>query len=183
MTKVYPGMLCQNSEIFVSGSQVNVISNGTVKPFAEISFPHYQLLKETAQSDEKIMRELERMCPGSEFHQIEKFAMCRFGGIDFHPDIQDNRLTDGDHWDCPLKGSCSGEGVVCKSVRYNGQALSRVKIDLIKLLATDKTNQTIALELDIPEGTMHLLKKDLYKIFTVQTKQELALKAHYINLI
>jgi DNA-binding NarL/FixJ family response regulator len=182
-SKLYPGMRCNSAEIFVDDDSVQVISNGSVKPFAEISFPHYQLLKEAVYADPEVLNELIKMHPTSEAAQIEQFAKCRFGGIDFYPDIKDNQLSDGDYWDCPLKGICAAEGIICRSVKYNGHSLSKIQISLIKLLVTGMTNATIALMLEIAEGTMHLLKKELYRIFDVQTKQELALKAQQINLI
>ncbi len=182
-TKLYPGMMCAASEIFVTDGSVQVISGGTIKPFAQISFPHYQLLREAIVSNREIAEQLQIMHPDSEYQQVEKFAKCNFGGIDFTADIVDNKLGEGDYWDCPLKGSCSGEGIICKSVTYNGKSLSKVQINLVKLLVTGMTNAAIASACDIAEGTMHLLKKELYQIFDVQTKQELALKAQQINLI
>lgn len=182
-SKIYQGMLNNNAEFFRDGDDLMVISNGSIKPFEQISFPHYQLFLEEINSDPQLKSELQKMHPNSEFNQVKQMAGCRFGGIDFDADIKGNTLSRGDYWDCPKRGSCSGEGIICSQVKYNGSILSKRHIDLIKLLVTNATNQTIALTLSIPEGTMHLLKKELYAIFNVQTKQELALKAHHINLI
>jgi len=182
-TKIYQGMLNNNAEFFKDGDELMVISNGSIKPFEQISFPHYQLFIEEINANPELKKELQKMHPDSEFKRVKQLANCRFGGIDYDADIKDNKLSRGDYWDCPLRGFCSGEGIVCSHVKYNGSILSKRHIDLVKLLVTNATNQTIALTLSIPEGTMHLLKKELYAIFNVQTKQELALKAQHINLI
>lgn len=182
--RVYPGMLCRGIEIFKSENGTKVISSGTVMPFHDIPTPVYQMFKEGMLQDKEAYSILKEWHPNSELKQVEKFSECRFGGLDFTPDIIDNQLQDGEYHDCPFRGNCKGEGVVCKALKYKGNVLTSQDIELIRLLTTSDTNEVIAEKLQVSLGQYHKIKKDLYeRLGNIQTKQEVALIAMDLNLI
>ncbi|NRB58304.1 MAG: hypothetical protein HRU50_00010 [Winogradskyella sp.] len=183
-TRLYPGMVCKGIEIFKSDEGVKVISSGTVMKFHDIPSPIYQILRESMTQDKAALEILKEWYPNSELCQLEKFTECRFGGLDFTPDIIDNKLQDGEWHDCPFRGKCKGEGIVCKSLKFNGNILTNQDISLLRLLSTNDTNEVIALKLDISFGQFHKVKKALYaKLGNIQTKQEATLIAMNLNLI
>ena len=127
---------------------------------------------------------LKEWYPESELKQVEKFSECRFGGLDFTPDIIGNQLQEGEYHDCPFRGKCKGEGIVCKALKYKGNVLTVEDIELIRLLSTSDTNEVIAEKLNISLGQYHKIKKDLYaRLGNIQTKQEATLIATELNLI
>lgn len=182
--QVYPGMLCQGIEIFKTDEGTKVISSGTVMQFHDIPSPIYQVLKENMIADQQAHAVLKQWYPESELKQLEKFSECRFGGLDFTPDIIDNKLQDGEYHDCPFRNNCKGNGIVCKSLKYKGEALSNQDIELLRLLSTNATNEAIAEDINISFGQFHKVKKELYtKLGHIQTKQEATLIAVSLNLI
>ncbi len=171
--KLLPGMGCDGIEFFVLGNEVKALQNGRLIQFTELSFPVIQILREKIKADKQAHLALHDMQPDSEMKRVEQFAKCRFGGLDFQADIKNGTLQDGEYWPCPLRGHCPHEGVLCKMPKINQVRLTESDVQLVQLLSGNKTNDVIALELDIPLGTFHLQKKKLYEKFGVQTKQEL----------
>lgn len=183
-SRLFPGMTCSGVEFFKSNNGVKVISSGTVKAFKELPTPIYELLKEAMHKESGAYELLSEWYPDSELCKLEKFTECRFGGLDYTADIVNNQLQDGEYHDCPFRGQCKGEGVLCKSLKYNGHVLSNQDIMLLQLLATNETNDVIAEKITTSLGQFHKVKKALYvKLGGIQTKQEAALIANDLNVI
>lgn len=176
-------MLCSATEFLVMNDEVKFLKNGNLLPFTELSLETISILSDAINTDNKVMVALLEMHPQSETKRIEQFAKCRFGGLDFQGDIIDGQLQEGEYWECPNRGNCQAEGTLCKLPKYNGKRLKLIQIELIKLLCTDATNEAIAYLLELPMGTFHKLKKELYKMLNVQTKQEIVIIAFTLNLI
>lgn len=186
MTEVrtYPGMITPEIEMFVVENELKVIQNGKVSSFVDLPYPVFQILREAVAADPEAQRHLKMMHPGSEYRRIEQFAMCRFGGLDFKGDISEaGELQDGEYWDCPMRGKCQSEGILCKLPVIEGHRLTSEEIKLIKLSTTDKTNEAIADELGLPMGTFHKNKKTIYDNFKIATKQCLTKLALSLNII
>lgn len=177
-------MNCGALEFFVVEHEtVKAIQGGSVLDFSQLPYWAMRLLKEAVDKDPAAKAELLKMHPDSEYKQLEQMARCRFGGLDFHADIQNGVLQDGEYWDCPKRGLCTGEGKICKCIKFNGQELSGQEVKLMRCLTTDMTNEVIASELLLPMGTFHLVKKKLYQKLGVATKQELTIIAYRLNII
>lgn len=181
--RVYPGILDYDYEIFQTDQGLKVLHNGTTIDFKNIPMALYQLLKEEMEKEEDVIKLLQAWFPDSEFNRLKKFASCRFGGLDFTPDISNDSVQHGEYWDCPMRGKCEGEGKVCKFIKLNDTYLELIDIRIMKLVATNYTNEVIAEELEVSFGQLHKLKKILYAKLGVQTKQEVTLKAVSLNLI
>lgn len=182
-TNVYPGILDNSIEFFTSDAGVNFIQSRRVKPLHELSYAVIEKIKNVINNDVEAKEELESVHPNSEWQQIEMFVKCRYGGLDFTPDVIDGEFNCGDYWDCPLRGSCASEGKICKVPTYNSERLSFEEVKLIKLLTTNMTNESISFEMNLPLGSFHLMKKKLYEKLQIQTKQELTIIAIRLNLI
>lgn len=182
----YPGMTDSGLEFFVvdaNHQDVKVIHAQSVYAFEDLSFPIVQMLKEEVQKDPEVQRHLQAMQPDSEIAQLKQFVACRFGGLDRVADIADGKLAQGDYWNCPLRGSCKSEGILCKSLKWNDVELTPEDIKLIQLTTTTMTNEVIAEQMNLPLGSLHKLKQFLYQKLEVQTKQEVAIVAMFLNLI
>lgn len=180
---MYPGMLCSSTEFFVSENETKIIQSGKVLPFCDISLGTLQLLQETIDADPAVVLELHDMHPDSNMKRVEQFARCRFGGLDFEGDIRDGKLQDGEYWSCPNRGTCKSEGILCKLPSYNDQRLTKQEVLLLQLTSTNKTNEVIAEELNLPMGSFHKAKKFLYGKLNIQTKQEGVVVSFLLNLI
>lgn len=183
MSSIYPGLVCDGLEIFTRKNQTKFIKDGIVKDLEELPFPIIQTIQAEIANNKKLARELNYHHPGDEWKQIEMFCKCRYGGLDFKADITNNKLNDGDYWDCPLRGNCRSEGIICHNPKYNGYTLTTIEIKLIQLLSTNATNDSISDSLSLPLGSFHLIKKRLYEKLKIQTKQELTKIAFRLNLI
>lgn len=179
----FPGMGDSSIEFFISEKETKVIQHGQVLSFSEIPFATLKMLETTIQEDLTINLELHDMHPTSKLKRIEQFARCRFGGLDFVGDIIDGKLQEGEYHDCPKRGNCSSEGILCKLPSYNGQKLSSQDIQLMQLLTTTDTNDVIAEKMSLPMGSFHKAHRLLYEKLGVQTKQEVTKIAYLLNLI
>lgn len=182
--RVLPGMLCKSIEFFTNSGDVNVIMNGGVLSFNELPTPIYQLLKEEMLRNTDAYEILKEWHPESEMRQLETFAHCRYGDLDNDGDLKDMVFNTPEFWDCPLRGSCKGEGIVCALPNYKGNPLCGKEVTLLRCITTSMTNEAIADALAVPLGTFHNLKQKLYvKLGDIQTKQEATIIALELNLI
>lgn len=183
-TRMYPGLRDSGIEFFNDEqNKVKVFSQGKLTDFYDVTFATLIILREALAQENDVDTILKEWFPGSEMKRMEKFASCRFGGLDFKPDIKDMKLQMGEYWPCPLRGVCKGEGIVCQTLIYNDHEITPSEIKLIKLLATNLTNEALADKMHMPMGTFNFFKKELYKKLNVQTKQEAALIAVELNLL
>ena len=97
--------------------------------------------------------------------------------------IENNKLKDGDYFECPKRATCKFNGVLCQAPKHKGNSLTEIEIKLMKLTSTVQTNETIAINLELALGSFHKLKQALYEKLGVQTKQEVALIAKSLNII
>ena len=184
MQKLIPGLLDNTIEFFNFEDDVKFISDGKLKSFTEAPASVIIMLKEAIDKKPEAKAILMDWHPESEFNQLKQFASCKFGGIDYSADIKNGELQEGEYWQCPKAGSCQGEGLICTSPIYNGHVLTKTEIQLIRLSTTEKTNEAIADELNLPLGTFHKYKHQLYeKLGFIQTKQCLTKIAYNLNII
>lgn len=179
----YPGMLNTDIEFFNSGEATYFMTEGSVRPFNEITTELFQLLENEINKDFEIQDYLQTKFPNNPLRQLEEFTKCRFGGLDFSADIDHaGKIQKGEYWDCPLRGNCKGEGKLCKHIKFNNHIINSDEIKLIQLLITGITNKNISEKLEIPFGTIHYKKQRLYEKLEITTKQELTLFAVRFNL-
>lgn len=182
--KIYPGMLGENSvEFFNHHGQIKAIQSGTIYNFTDLPLETIKKLKKAINADKVLKMELKKWHPFSELKQIEQFVKCRFGGLDFTADIKDGELQDGEYWDCPFRGKCASEGVLCKLPMHDNKRLTNTDVKLFQLTASDDTNEVIAEKLEMPLGSFHKYKEAWYKRLGVRTKQEFVLVGRLFNLI
>lgn len=183
--QLLPGMTDTGTEFFTDqNGKIRAITNGQIINFENISPYLYRKVNEVMHADRQALQILKQWFPHSETEQLKKFVSCRFGGLDYRADFdKDNAPQCGEYVECHLRGNCIGEGIVCKSVQANGKELNLQEIQLLRLISTPKTNESISDMLGIPLGTFHKIKKNLYRKLAIQTKQEALSFAYRLGLL
>lgn len=181
--QAFPGMLDQSTEFFVYEDKLKVIQHGNIKDLSDLPLQTIEILKQEMKADKEVNLALHDLHPTSKFKRIEQFITCRFGGLDFNSDVQDGKLQDGEYWECPKRGSCPHEGVLCKLPVVNNERLTKTDVQLMQLSSSEITNDVMAETIGMPFGTLHQAKKQLYKKLGVQTKQRCAIIANKLGII
>ena len=182
-SNLFPGMGCNATEFMLINDEVKFLNNGRILPFCELSSETLAVLEQAINDDVQVKLELHDWFPNSKMKRIEKFAKCRFGGLDFLADILNGKLQEGEYWECPNRGNCASEGILCKMPKVNNQRLTKPEVEMIQMLCTDATNEYIVYELQLTMGSFHKFKQNLYQKLQVQTKQEIVRIAFELNLI
>lgn len=182
-SRIYPGLNCNSVEFFIADDQLKAFSQGRMQNFSDLPFSILLILRDALKAEPETVKILKEWHPESEMKRLETFVKCRFGGLDFEADIKNMELQEGEYWDCPLRGHCKGEGVLCKNPKYNGQEILPKDIFTLRQLATSITNEGLAEKLNLPMGTFHAYKKELYKKFNIQTKPEAVALLAGLNLL
>ncbi len=140
-------------------------------------------MKEAIDKEPITFQILNEWYPQSELKRLVQFGSCRFGGLDFHPDVIGFKLQEGEYTECAAREFCPGSGILCHMPKYNGVSLEFLEIKILQALATNDTNENIASKLSMALGSFHLAKKKLYEKLSIQTKQEAAMISRDLNLI
>lgn len=183
LKNMLPGLTDNATEFFVENDQIKVIQSGTIIPFSELSFETLSIIEVEMYKDNDVLIALFDLHPLNKFKRIEQFVQCRLGGLDFEADIKDGILQDGEYWECPKRGNCPHEGILCKLPVVNGKRLTNTEVKILQFSATEMKNEVIAEELNLPLGTFHKFKKGLYALLNIQTKQEGTLLSKFYNLL
>lgn len=182
-SKIIPGLINHGIEFFVVEDTVKAINAGKVIDFTEFPLSVIELLKKEMMKSKDVILALHDFHPFNEMDRIEQFAKCRFGGLDLTADIIDNVVQDGEYVDCPNRGTCPHEGILCKLPIYNGERLTAQQVKLMQLSSSEKTNEVIAEDMGMAMGTFHKAKKNIHQFLGVQTKQGMTIISNFLNLI
>lgn len=172
-TKVYPGMLDDRKEYFTIGDNVYLIQNGRVMSFFEVS--EHPELAEIIQSEPETQRHLFTMCGDDPLSQQHKLARCRFGGLNFSADFPGDGQATADFIDCPLRGKCAGENIICRPACIAGKEITPLELTVLRQCSGNSKNWVIAGLLKMPVGSFNVLKTKVYQRLKIQTKQQSAL--------
>ena len=181
--RLYPGMRDGSLELFYikEEDRLMAIKGGRVLDYEQLPPEETKFLDQIIDSENETRLILEGWS-SSRAQQKRKLAECRFGGLNFTPDVK-NGVFAPDSFDCPLKNNCKGFGKVCKNLEYNGHSLDSFDEKAISLLISSKKNTVIAEELEIPLGSFEVYRTRLYNSLKISTKQELASVAFILGLI
>ena len=167
---IYPGMLDSSKEYFTKDGNLFLITNGKVQQFNEVeAHEELELLIET---EPRLKQTLTNMVGKNLQDQQEQLAKCRFGGLNFSADFSDDSKSTNDYRNCQKRGNCIGENIICHPIKINGIEVSELEINLLKELATDKKNEAIASDLNLPLGTFNVTKTSLYRKLDIYNKPQ-----------
>lgn len=171
MTRTYPGMIDHSIEYFTQNGEVYKSQSGKTEKFTNAKHPELESLLENEPNLKPVLSE---MCNGNHYLMLRKLAECRFGGLNFEADFADGKFTQ-DYCDCPLRGKCMGENIVCKPIEINGEPVTETEIKVLRHCASNEKNLSIASLLNIPFGTLNVLKTHIYTKCGFVTKQQSAI--------
>lgn len=174
-TRIYPGMCDDSLEIFYheESKTLKAIYKGNILNYNELPAHSTKFLEDIIFSEPETAEFLKSKFPNDLDSQKEMLATCRFGGLNFIPDVHPELETKSDWINCQIRNTCKGCGIVCQPLEYRGEILSETDIKAIQLLSTSLKNEAIIDELGMHLGTFHVYKTNLYKKFNINTKQEL----------
>ena len=168
--ELYPGMLDNSKEYFEAEGNVFLIAKGTVQIFDDVQY--HEELELIIETETKLKQTLKKMVGENKKNQQKQLAKCRFGGLNFSPDFSNDSKSTSDHIDCPKRGNCIGENIVCQPIFINGVEVTELEINLLKELATEKKNEAIASDLNLPLGTFNVSKTQLYRKLDIYNKPQ-----------
>ncbi|MCE3025300.1 helix-turn-helix transcriptional regulator [Riemerella anatipestifer] len=183
---IYPGMCDDSLEIFFhkEENRLMAIHNSQIKCFTKLPTEAIGFIYNIMDSEVETQELLQKWFPDDTEKQIQKLAKCRFGGLNFEPDYCSKKKSPNfDVVDCPLKGHCKGEGILCKEISYKGESLSNLELEALRLISSIEKNTAIAELLGMPLGTFNVFRTNLYEKLNIRTKQEATRVAVFLGLI
>lgn len=167
---IYPGMLDNSKEYFMANGKLFLINNGKIQEFDDV--PAHEELELLIEKDPLLKSTLIKMVGFNPKNQQKKLASCRFGGLNFSPDFSIDSKNTNDYVECPNRGKCIGENIICQPIKLNGVEVTAQEVNLLKELATDKKNEAIADDLSLPLGTFNVNKTKLYRKVGIYNKPQ-----------
>ena len=112
---------------------------------------------------------------------VRRFCKCNFGKLDgTKPDIDRSGRFNFEKVDCPLRGECRFEGVIC-SPKFNSK-LSDVELRVMKLIYQGASKEEIAEQLYISPYTVKNHIKSAYLKLGIHEKSEFIRYANENNM-
>lgn len=185
MTKVsiLAGLIDNHIEIFEHEDKSLAIYNGKRVSFFELPKEFVAAIWNEIESEEGVIEALESQGFLTKEQQLEKVSICRYGNLDNTPDITQTYELSHEFYDCKVRDTCPMQGIVCKSVKYNGHVLTPFELKMISLLATEDTLPVIAEKLSVCANTLDTRKKYLFEKFEVLSRPRLVALSFFANLI
>lgn len=128
---------------------------------------------------ESLKEEYKRCAPNLIYYQykiVRRFCRCNFGVIDDVKDISFSGRLNFERVQCPLRGECKNEGVICNP-KFNSK-ISDAEERVLKLQFFGKTKEEIADELSLSVHTVNNHIRNAYSRIGVHEKAEFIDYAH-----
>lgn len=166
----YPGFSEKNCESFVNDGVLTHVCESKVYYGLDLPTEMLDKYKSELADDKTAQHGLRKMgCVGKE-ETLLQFIICRFGGNDQQSDLNHNASTP-DYYNCGRRGACKQEFIVCRPVlSVTGEKLSRCEIAVIKLIAEDLTDESIANKLCVSTNTIKSHRANITSKLDVKSK-------------
>lgn len=115
--------------------------------------------------------------------KVKQWMMCRFGGIDDTPDIdENNQIQEAEYVPCSKRGTCEFEGVGCCTIEVSkGLFLSKAEMAVMRLILLP--DKLIADELYLSTETIKTHIQNIRRKTNKDSKLELAVWATIKGII
>jgi len=185
MTKVLipSGLFDENVEFFAHDQKPMAFYNGSAISFFDLPLHISELVWEELKEDKPAFLALKLAGLTSKKEKLEKYTVCRFGGLDTIPDVVEGNLTPSEYFDCGFRGNCPMEGIVCKSIVYRGSVLTPVDMKMIRHLASEDTIPVVAEKMGMCINSFENHKKELFSKLGVLSRARLIAVAFIHNLL
>jgi DNA-binding NarL/FixJ family response regulator len=165
----------KSTEIFAcrESQKLFALSDGKSIPFEELDPALRAQIFEKLLDDSKALEDLKHF---NQSDALSKYAFCIYGAADSNPDFcADGNLKEADNFICG--NSCQCLKWQSKNITINGNRLTIREIEIIQLLATDKSDKMVADELGICTSTLDTHKNHLFEKAGVFSKSGLIVAA------
>lgn len=110
--------------------------------------------------------------PHNSFLKARRFAKCNFSLLDSVPDIAIDGSVNLEFVQCPLRGECEDEGIICSPKAFS--ILSSRQLDVVRLIDQGLKDQVIGDRLFISPLTVKTHVKHMLEITKCSNRTELA---------
>lgn len=160
--QIQAGVADRGLEIFKQNELTLATYAGHTYKFRELPNLVLNLLRADLELNIEAKVALDTWGYSEEMDRLEKYATCRFGGVDMFSDITSCGKLNPDYHDCPSRSRCPFNGVVCvKPAGKNGE-LSDREVEILKLIAEGQMEKQIADTLGITQGAIAKHRKSLF---------------------
>lgn len=169
-----PGLEDNAVEFYISENEIKCLHKGV--PYFWGDFPEWIITKieEDMLLNPDAVKALVSWDITQRDDMMRQYIICRFGGFDGNADISDNgSIEHVEYFECGRRGNCSYEGKLCASIKVGNEHLTKQEINVIKKIATGKSNRIIADELCISEETVNTHNQNIQRKLGVKSKLEI----------
>ena len=159
---IQAGVADRGLEIFKQGDKTLATYAGHTYKFADLPNIVLNLLRADLQLNESASEALTQWGLEAPMERLEKYASCRFGGVDMFSDITSCGKLTPDYHDCPSRSTCPFNGQICvKPAGQNGELTNR-DVEILKLIAEGFMEKEIAAQLSITQTAIAKHRKSLF---------------------
>lgn len=163
VNQIQAGVADRGLEIFKQGDRTLATFAGHTYKFQDLPNLVLNLLRADLALNLKAQAALAEWGLEDPMARLEKYAACRFGGVDLFPDITSCGTLTPDYHDCPSRGTCPFNGQICvKPAGANGEISPR-ELEVLKLIAQNFMEKEIADLLIITQTCVAKHRKSLFK--------------------
>jgi DNA-binding CsgD family transcriptional regulator len=157
----------KHHEIWDDGFDIYILTGGHKVPLKDAPPSLLKIFKMEMKKDAQVAEKLFMMGNITKAQQLAQFLKCRYGNFDNEPDFTHAGESTHEYIDCPKRGNCPGEGVVCKHLKVQNGYLTNREIDVIKFITLDLPDKQLCHLLHISANTLknhkaHIMEKTGY---------------------
>lgn len=139
-----------------------------------------ELYPEALSSLSKVFEKLRFSAAIYEFNIVRRFIKCNWGKFDSIMDIDQFGNLNFEEVECPLRGECSLEGIICKP-KFNSK-LSDRELEIMNLFYVNVSLEEIADRLCISTETVRTHKRNAFRRINVHSLPEFFIYAKQNHL-
>jgi len=177
------GLLKDGSvEIFVMNGDPVCFYQGILYTWSEFPPEIIEQLRAELSKEYKALKGLYIIGIADHEEQLRKYTFCHFGDFDKVPDISHQGEFSPEYWDCGLR-PCLADGLLCHIPEVPCGNLTPHEAKIIRLIARDLPNKTIADRMGVTLHTMNREVKNITRKINCNTKSGIASFAGRNNII
>lgn len=167
--QIQAGVADHGLEIFKIGDRTLATYAGHTYKFYDLPNLVLNLIRDELVLNSRAQTALDAWGFTSEMDRLEKYATCRFGGVDMFSDITSCGKLTPDYHDCPSRSTCPFNGQICvKPAGPNGEISPR-EMEVLKLIAMGHMEKEVADQLGISQTGVAKHRKSLFNKIEVQS--------------
>lgn len=166
---IQAGVADRGLEIFNQRDKTLATYRGKTYHFQALPDHVLNLIRMDLSINERAKKALDQWGYDDDLPRLEKYASCRFGGIDMFPDVNSCGDLTPDHHDCPSRSTCPFNGHICVKPAGDNGEISPREMEVLKLIAMDFREKEIAEKLDITQAGVAKHRKSLFNKIGVQS--------------